>query len=69
MQTIPYDRQGSHYKTDWLGFEMINVFFIPSFVVLPLSPPIGGVEVGKVIAVFSMYDVFIHTITIDHMQN
>lgn len=55
-------------QTGW-ALRWINVFFIPSFVVLPLSPPIGGVEVGKVIAVFSMYDVFIHTITIGHMQN
>ncbi|KAF4974277.1 hypothetical protein FZEAL_8799 [Fusarium zealandicum] len=32
----------------WMG-----VFFTPSFVLLPLSPPIGIVEVFKIIAVFS----------------
>ncbi|KPM38420.1 hypothetical protein AK830_g8124 [Neonectria ditissima] len=32
----------------WMG-----VFFTPSFVLLPLSPPIGVVEVFKIIAVFS----------------
>lgn len=37
------------------GFALryINIFFTPSFVLLPLSPAIGGVEVGKIIAVFS----------------
>jgi putative effector of murein hydrolase len=36
------------------GFALryINIFFTPSFVLLPLSPPISGVEVGKIIAVF-----------------
>ena len=36
------------------GFALryINVFFTPSFVLLPLSPAICGVEVGKIIAVF-----------------
>lgn len=36
------------------GFALryINVFFTPSFVLLPLSPPVSGVEVGKIIAVF-----------------
>ncbi|GAB7362952.1 hypothetical protein MBLNU230_g3248t1 [Neophaeotheca triangularis] len=35
------------------GFALrwINIFFCPAFVVLPLSPPISGVEVGKIIAV------------------
>ncbi|KAI1505127.1 LrgB-like family-domain-containing protein [Biscogniauxia marginata] len=30
----------------------MNVFFVPSFVQLPLSSPIGGIEVLKIIAVF-----------------
>ncbi|KAH8594935.1 LrgB-like family-domain-containing protein [Bisporella sp. PMI_857] len=36
------------------GFALrwINIFFTPSFVLLPLSSPIGGAEVGKIIAVF-----------------
>ncbi|KAG9243118.1 LrgB-like family-domain-containing protein [Calycina marina] len=36
------------------GFTLryISLFFTPSFVLLPLSPPIGGVEVAKIIAVF-----------------
>ncbi|KAF2152134.1 hypothetical protein K461DRAFT_286877 [Myriangium duriaei CBS 260.36] len=36
------------------GFALkyINLFFCPAFVTLPLSPPIGGVEVAKIIAVF-----------------
>ncbi|KAM0793979.1 LrgB-like family-domain-containing protein [Usnea florida] len=36
------------------GFALryINVFFTPSFVLLPLSEPVSGVEVGKIIAVF-----------------
>ncbi|PBP17859.1 hypothetical protein BUE80_DR011372 [Diplocarpon rosae] len=39
---------------DPAGFSLryINIFFTPSFVLLPLSSPIGGVEVGKIIAVF-----------------
>ncbi|XXH01534.1 Methionine aminopeptidase 2 [Hypoxylon texense] len=35
------------------ALRWINVLFTPSFVLLPLSPPIGGVEVAKIIAVFS----------------
>jgi hypothetical protein len=44
------------------GFALryINIFFTPSFVLLPLSPPISGIEVGKVIAVFSTYE--FHTV-------
>ncbi|TVY80701.1 Plastidal glycolate/glycerate translocator 1-like chloroplastic protein [Lachnellula suecica] len=34
------------------ALRYINIFFTPSFVLLPLSPPIGGAEVGKIIAVF-----------------
>ncbi|RWA04630.1 hypothetical protein EKO27_g10473, partial [Xylaria grammica] len=34
------------------ALRWINVFFTPSFVLLPLSPPIGGIEVLKIIAVF-----------------
>lgn len=36
------------------GFALryINVFFTPSFVLLPLSPHVSGVEVGKIIGVF-----------------
>ncbi|ORY60762.1 LrgB-like family-domain-containing protein [Pseudomassariella vexata] len=34
------------------SLRWINVFFSPSFVLLPLSPPIGAVEVFKIIAVF-----------------
>ncbi|KAH8150418.1 uncharacterized protein LAJ45_05630 [Morchella importuna] len=36
------------------GFALryINVFFTPSFILLPLSPRIGGVEIGKIIAIF-----------------
>lgn len=39
------------------GFSLryINLFFTPSFVLLPLSNPIGGVEVAKIIGVFGMY--------------
>lgn len=50
-------------KTKWLvgvievpcGFALryINLFFCPAFVTLPLSPSISGVEVAKIIAVFS----------------
>ncbi|PMD40721.1 hypothetical protein L207DRAFT_512174 [Hyaloscypha variabilis F] len=47
------------------GFALrwINIFFTPSFVLLPLSPPIGGVEVAKIIAVFliGFFVVFIAT--------
>ncbi|KAK7203776.1 LrgB-like family-domain-containing protein, partial [Myxozyma melibiosi] len=37
-----------------LGFALrwINTFFTPSFVTLPLSPAVGGAEVGKIAAVF-----------------
>ncbi|KAL2064074.1 hypothetical protein VTL71DRAFT_4568 [Oculimacula yallundae] len=36
------------------GFALryLNIFFTPSFILLPLSPSISGVEVGKIIAVF-----------------
>ncbi|KAL7619697.1 hypothetical protein AAE478_010239 [Parahypoxylon ruwenzoriense] len=34
------------------ALRWLNVLFTPSFVLLPLSPPIGGVEVLKIIAVF-----------------
>lgn len=36
------------------GFALryLNIFFTPAFVLLPLSGPISGVEVGKIIAVF-----------------
>ncbi|KAG4442518.1 hypothetical protein IFR05_002018 [Cadophora sp. M221] len=36
------------------GFALryLNIFFTPSFILLPLSPPIGGIEVAKIIAVF-----------------
>ncbi|KAF4636223.1 hypothetical protein G7Y89_g1878 [Cudoniella acicularis] len=34
------------------ALRYINIFFTPSFVLLPLSPSISGVEVGKIIAVF-----------------
>ncbi|KAH7322770.1 LrgB-like family-domain-containing protein [Stachybotrys elegans] len=34
------------------SLHWISVFFTPAFVLLPLSPPIGGVEVAKIIAVF-----------------
>ncbi|KAF2836046.1 hypothetical protein M501DRAFT_1007551 [Patellaria atrata CBS 101060] len=35
------------------GFSLrwINVFFSPSFILLPLSPAIGGMEIAKIIAV------------------
>ncbi|KAK9249334.1 LrgB-like family-domain-containing protein [Lipomyces tetrasporus] len=37
-----------------LGFSLrwINTFFTPSFVLLPLSPAVGGAEVGKIAGVF-----------------
>ncbi|TKA70370.1 hypothetical protein B0A49_04734 [Cryomyces minteri] len=43
----------AHHSTQ-CGFALryINIFFCPSFVLLPLSPAISGVEVGKIIAVF-----------------
>ncbi|KAI0129089.1 LrgB-like family-domain-containing protein [Xylariales sp. AK1849] len=34
------------------SLRWINVFFTPSFVLLPLSPPIGVIEVFKIITVF-----------------
>ncbi|TVY50403.1 Plastidal glycolate/glycerate translocator 1-like protein [Lachnellula cervina] len=34
------------------ALRWISIFFTPSFVLLPLSPPISGIEVGKIIAVF-----------------
>lgn len=39
------------------GFTLryINIFFCPSFILLPLSPAVSGVNVAKIIAVFSMY--------------
>ena len=33
----------------------INLFFAPSFITLPLSTPISGVEVAKIIAVFGTF--------------
>ncbi|KAF8251382.1 hypothetical protein K440DRAFT_647682 [Wilcoxina mikolae CBS 423.85] len=34
------------------ALKYINLFFVPSFVLLPLSPSIGAAEVGKIVAVF-----------------
>ncbi|KAI0912708.1 LrgB-like family-domain-containing protein [Ustulina deusta] len=34
------------------SLQWINVFFTPAFVLLPLSPSIGGIEVLKIIGVF-----------------
>jgi hypothetical protein len=53
------------------GFALryINIFFTPSFVLLPLSPPISGIEVGKIIAVFSKYACYIFHIEIFKMSN
>ncbi|KAI0390493.1 LrgB-like family-domain-containing protein [Xylariaceae sp. FL0594] len=36
---------------EW-SLRWISILFTPSFVMLPLSPPIGGIEVLKIIAVF-----------------
>ncbi|KAI9843676.1 MAG: hypothetical protein M1837_006143 [Sclerophora amabilis] len=48
------------------GFALryINIFFTPSFVLLPLSPPISGVEIGKIIGVFIIGFVAMLTITV-----
>ncbi|RDW59619.1 hypothetical protein BP6252_12706 [Coleophoma cylindrospora] len=47
------------------GFSLryINIFFTPSFVLLPLSPAISGTEVGKMIAVFLMGYVIVFAAT------
>ncbi|KIH93592.1 hypothetical protein SPBR_04160 [Sporothrix brasiliensis 5110] len=34
------------------SLRWLNLFFTPSFVMLPLSPPISATEVGKMVAVF-----------------
>ncbi|MCJ1440158.1 MAG: hypothetical protein MMC23_000641 [Stictis urceolatum] len=34
------------------ALRWINVFFVPAFVLLPLSPSIDGTEIGKIIGVF-----------------
>lgn len=39
------------WQAGW-ALRWINVFFTPAFVLLPLSPSIGAVEVLKIIAVF-----------------
>ncbi|KAI9832689.1 MAG: hypothetical protein M1819_004275 [Sarea resinae] len=41
------------------GFALryINIFFTPSFVKLPLSPSISGVEIGKIIGLFKTNNV------------
>ncbi|KAK9456459.1 LrgB-like family-domain-containing protein [Dipodascopsis uninucleata] len=48
-----------------LGFSLrwINTFFTPSFVLLPLSPAVGGKEVGKIAAVFVIGFVLMHIFT------
>ncbi|KAK9353029.1 LrgB-like family-domain-containing protein [Lipomyces doorenjongii] len=48
-----------------LGFSLrwINTFFTPSFVLLPLSPAVGGAEVGKIAAVFILGFVIMMTVT------
>ncbi|KAG9233960.1 LrgB-like family-domain-containing protein [Amylocarpus encephaloides] len=45
------------------ALRYISLFFTPSFVLLPLSPPIGGVEVGKIIAVFLVGFLVVFTVT------
>lgn len=37
------------------SLRWLNIFFTPAFVMLALSPAISGIEVGKIIAVFSTY--------------
>ncbi|KAK9484234.1 LrgB-like family-domain-containing protein [Lipomyces starkeyi] len=48
-----------------LGFSLrwINTFFTPSFVLLPLSPAVGGAEVGKIAAVFILGFVIMMAVT------
>ncbi|KAK9480114.1 LrgB-like family-domain-containing protein [Lipomyces japonicus] len=48
-----------------LGWALrwINTFFTPSFVLLPLSPGVGGAEVGKIAAVFIIGYVIMVAIT------
>ncbi|KAK9376014.1 LrgB-like family-domain-containing protein [Lipomyces chichibuensis] len=48
-----------------LGFSLrwINTFFTPSFVLLPLSPAVGGAEVGKIAAVFILGFVVMMAVT------
>ncbi|KAK9369618.1 LrgB-like family-domain-containing protein [Lipomyces kononenkoae] len=48
-----------------LGFSLrwINTFFTPSFVLLPLSPAVGGAEVGKIAAVFILGFVVMMSVT------
>ncbi len=55
---------------DWLtipqggwSLRWISMLFTPAFVLLPLSPPIGVVEVFKIIAVFSKSHTDTHTHT------
>lgn len=43
----------SHPYQCGFALRYINIFFCPAFVTLPLSPSISGVEVAKIIAVFS----------------
>ena len=45
------------------ALKFINVFFMPPFVLLPLSPSVSGVEIGKIIGVFIVGFVVIFTLT------
>ena len=47
----------------WFALQYINILFSPSFV-LPLSSPIGGIEILKIIGVFGQYHSFILLVTL-----
>ena len=47
----------------WFALQYINIFFPPSSV-LPLSSPIGGIEIVKIIGVFGRYHSFILLVTL-----
>ena len=53
------------------GFALryINIFFCPAFVTLPLSPSISGVEVAKIIAVFSECRFIFLLLSSDQLQS
>lgn len=45
-------REGADTRKTGFALKYINLYFVPPFVLLPLSPSISAAEVGKIVAVF-----------------
>jgi len=46
------------------ALQYINILFSPSFVFLPLSSPIAGIEIAKIIGVLGWFHSFLLFVTL-----